>query len=274
MSFIPTLRTLRSVKYKASEVLEHVVSLQRVQRDLEGFILIGAHHKTGSEWMKAIFWKLSMLYGYIFCANTPGATIPDHFCILFDNHSRFDLASLDKRPYRGLHLIRDPRDVIISGCYYHQKSGEPWLHVKREEYGGMTYQEKLLSFSSMRDRLLFEMEGAAARTITDMYHWNYQNPSFFEVKYEDLIVDYDLLLFHQIFSFLGFGGELIPKTLDLAWKNSLFSNRLAPNLHRRSGQPSQWRQHFEPCHKQRFDELFDDVLVKLGYERDNTWADV
>ena len=276
MSLFSSLKSYvpRGARYKTKALLEYATSLRTVQRDLDRFILIGTHHKTGTVWMRGIFSQLALLYGYTFRNYTRGLESSYEFSLLFDTHSQFDLTAFDQVPYRGMHLIRDPRDLIVSGCYYHQKSTETWLHVPHQKYNGMTYQEKINSFPSMHDRLLFEMEEGAAGAIRDMSQWNYRNPAFIEVKYEDLIADYDLTLFHQIFSFIGVEGKMIPKALELAWKNSLFSNRLAPNFHRRSGKASQWTQYFESSHKQRFLELFGDVLVRLGYEEDNTWVEL
>lgn len=264
----------KHLKFKVRLLIEYAKSLYSSPQPLAHSVLIGTHHKSGCHWMIGLFRQLSRLCDYPFYAEALNETIPSEYAVVYHCDSRFDAAAWNDMPYRGLHLIRDPRDIIISGCFYHQKSDEAWLHIKRPEFGGMTYQEKLNSISAMRDKLLFEMENKALDTITEICQWDYQNPAFFEAKYEDLILDRDLLLFHEIFTFLGFEGEVIPKALNLAWKNSLFSNRIATSVHVRSGKPSQWKQYFEPCHQRRFIELFGDALVSLGYEKDNTWAEV
>ena len=33
-------------------------------------------------------------------------------------------------------MIRDPRDVIVSGYFYHQWTDEPWANEPRPELGG------------------------------------------------------------------------------------------------------------------------------------------
>lgn len=263
----------KRLKYQVRTVVEYAKSLHSSPAQLAHVVLVGTHHKTGTVWIHGIFRRLALLVGYPFHAIAFNASIPEIGSIVADTHSRFDKAMWHNTPYRGLHLIRDPRDIIVSGCFYHQKSSEAWLHVKRPEFGGLTYQEKINSIPALRDKLLFEMENSALRTITDIAQWDYQNSAFFEAKYEDLILDYDLLLFHQLFTFLGFAGETIPKALEVAWKYSLFSNRVPTSVHVRSGKPSQWKRHFEPVHQQRFLELYDDVLIRLGYEADNAWAE-
>jgi hypothetical protein len=45
-------------------------------------------------------------------------------------------------------VIRDPRDVIVSGANYHCKADEPWLHIPEKRFGGLTYHQKINSLTS------------------------------------------------------------------------------------------------------------------------------
>jgi hypothetical protein len=174
--------------------------------------------------------------------------------------------------FRGIHIIRDPRDIVVSGCFYHQTSDEPWLHASDSKFHGRSYQQAINRFASLDDKILFEMENVARITIDYMSRWQYTNPRFMELRYEELIVDTDLMLFHQIFSFLEFPGRVIPSTLEIAQQNSVFADKATASSHIRSEQVRQWKKHFKRCHRQRFLELFGDVLVRLRYEPDDTWA--
>jgi hypothetical protein len=104
-----------------------------------------------------------------------------------------------------------------------------------------------------------------------MLNWDYDRSSFYELKYEELIEDVDLRLFHDVFTFLGFPGSTIPSLLGVAYSNSLFSSQVRRSTHIRSGQKNQWKKYFKPLHKDRFLSLFDDALVRLGYETSNDW---
>lgn len=191
----------------------------------------------------------------------------EDFDIFLQEHSRFDLENAEG--YRGFHVVRDPRDVIVSGCFYHLKSTENWLHVKRDSFGGLTYQEKISSFSNLNDQILFEMENAAYRGIRDISSWDYQNSNFIEIKYEDLVEDVELRVFRGVFEFLGFRNAEMKSLLEIAYDNSLFSNKLQKTKHIRSGKAQQWKTLFTEQHRTRFVEIFGDVLVQLGYEEDN-----
>ena len=234
---------------------------------LSNKILIGTHHKTGSVWLSSIFQNICHYHSLTFYAGKQDS-LPAQFDVFFQNHSVFDLDSIGV-PFRGIHIIRDPRDVIISGCFYHQKSEEEWLHRPRKDLQGFTYQQKINSYRSIDDQILFEMENVGRETIFNMLNWDYTRSSFYELKYEDLIEDIDLILFHKIFSFLGFPGSVIPNLLAIAYNKSLFSGLHSKSVHIRSGKTNQWKEYFKPNHKDRFLGLFGDALIRLGYENNN-----
>jgi Sulfotransferase domain len=239
-------------------------------RAIQNLILIGTHHKTGTVWLIRIFAKLCKQYGLNYTRGQI-TEIPADCDVFHQVHSSYTLNAID-RPFKGVHIIRDPRDRIISGVFYHLKSDELWLHVKDEQYDGMTYQEKLRSFPSLSEQIMFEMENSAHRDILDMIKWDYTNEHFIDVKFEDLMADNDLILFHEIFSFLGIKGHAIPTALSIAWRNSLFSGKVKYSAHIRSGKPREWAEYFTNDHKARFVELFGDALIHLGYEDNNDWA--
>jgi len=239
--------------------------------ELNNKILIGTHHKTGTVWLASVFKVISQFHSLNYNFAKRG-TNPADFDIYMHDHSKFDFDAIDFE-YRGMHIIRDPRDVIISGTFYHQKSQEVWLHEKQDRFNGMSYLEKINSIKDMDDKILFEMDHASNVTINEMIGWNYSNPNFIEVRYEDLIQDYDLELFHKIFKHLGFPGGSIPGLLNIAYKKSIFSGEVEKKGHIRSGKSRQWEKHFKPVHLEKFRENFGDVLIDLGYEEDDTWMD-
>jgi hypothetical protein len=249
------------------------VGLHRRKRGLPlaNRVLVGTHHKAGTLWMFKIFTGICKKFDWEFRRRESGE-VPMQFDVFFDGHSNFGSARLQS-VYRGLHMIRDPRDVIVSGCFYHQKSQEAWLHEGRPDLGGLTYQEKINSYASLDDRILFEMEHAGQFSIQEMLAWDYNDESFFEIKYEDLMADSDLQLFHRVYAFLGFPGQNIPRMLEISYRNSLFSGKLKNSTHIRSGQTRQWEQHFSATHRGRFVELFGDALQRLGYESNDDWAE-
>lgn len=282
---LPPVRRLRDLVGKALLKTAPGKRLWRVKRAverelevqtpaLEHTILIGTHHKTGTVWWRSVLTRLSRELGLTLTDNRRSDLLVAQHThdLLFDVHSQTDLAALTV-PFRALHLIRDPRDVVVSGCFYHQRSDEKRLHVPREELGGRTYQQAINALPSMADKLLFEMERRAAETIRGFDTWPSDDERVLLLKYEDLIVDVQLVAFHRAFAHLGLPGHLIPRALQIAWESSLFSGRVHDHKHVHHGGARQWPRHFERVHRERFVELFGDVLVRYGYEPDDAWVD-
>ena len=263
---VSVLRLYRAIKRRLLRAQDDKEKSSKIA--IDNRILLGTHHKTGTVWMASVFGSVSKKTGLNFYKGGK-ENLPERFDIWHEDHSRFG-NYLSNDDYQGLHIIRDPRDVIVSACFYHQKSDEPLLHVPRDEFGGLTYQQKLCSLGNIDEQLLFEMKYSAGANIRDMVEWDYSNPNFMNIKYEDLLADTHLLLFHRIFSFLGFPAEALPVALRAAYDNSLFSGKVF-SAHVQSGQTARWKRYFKPVHKERFHELFGDTLIKLGYEASSDW---
>ena len=232
-------------------------------------ILVGTHHRAGTVWMADVFRGVcSTLDLRFFSARQDD--VPRDFDVFVHEHSRFRFSDLPE--HRGLHMIRDPRDVIVSGCFYHQTSAEEWLHERRPEYGGMTYQERLRGYSTFEDQLLFEMQEVGSHTLHEMLSWDYSKANFWEAKYEELIVDVELTLFRQVFEFLNFPHKVMPQCLKIVDQRSIWSATVFNRRHVRSGAAGQWKTYFNETHRRRFSELFGDALVQLGYESDDRWV--
>ena len=233
-------------------------------------LLIGTHHKSGTSWMLQIFKEISKKYNLTF-SKVGQDKYSQTTNIVFSSHSIFDFDQISSY-HRGIHIIRDPRDMIISGCFYHEKATEQWLHVRKDSFAGMTYQEKLTCLGSIQDKLKFEMEHWAIKTFNRMYHWNYNRSSFYEIKYENLINDKSLKYFESIFRHLGFHKDIMEELKEISYDKSIFSGKLKKTLHHRSGQSNQWKQYFNRELSQHFISLFGNLLIKLGYEKNNDWA--
>ena len=259
------------LRRRAEQAVGVAAAMLATRVELANRVLIGTHHKTGTVWMIGVFQQVCRDI-HLRCEQGYGKQCSDACDVFLSYDSQCSWTDA-VRPWKGLHVIRDPRDLIVSAAFYHGTSKEPWLHEKVLAFGGLTYAEKINSYSSMDDRIAFEMEHDSRRTVADIAAWNYNDSRFYEARYESLLQDHDLHLFHKIFTFLGFPGGSIPVCLRAAYENSLFSGRMAHTRHVRSGRPEQWRQHLTPPLRKRFVALFGDVLIRLGYEHDDSWTD-
>jgi len=234
-------------------------------------IVHSCYHKVGTHWFNNIFNVLAseLNVRYQYCAQKD---LQPDTTLYLDDHSKVDFSGL--RPYVASHMIRDPRDVIVSGYFYHLWCTEAWCTTPKNQYGNKSYQ-KVLQELSHNDGITFELEHAGA-TIRSMCSWNYHNTSVLEIRYEELIANEEVG-FAQIFSHYGFTGQdhaIAMATAKRCSFSSVSGRRLGEEdrgSYMRNGLPGDWRRHFAADHKKRFKELFPGVLVKLGYEADEDW---
>lgn len=194
--------------------------------------------------------------------------------VLFNHESDFrahpDL--LTRPDVRILHLIRDPRDILISAMHYHRHAHESWLHQPAPRYLGTTYQRALRSKPSKFGQYVFEMENTTANTLRDLREWSYDRPNCFEARYEDLRQDTNTICWRRIMAFLGLDAREQERAAQRFWQNSLFGG--APRLgnrHIRSGAVAQWKREFTVRLGYAFLERFPGLLQRLKYEPDPCW---
>jgi hypothetical protein len=240
-------------------------------------IVVCTHHKTGSVWMANIFRAIKR-HDKLHLHAKAQADLPPHTDIFLQDHSKVDLKALQarfpKRPVRAVHVIRDPRDVIISGCFYHVKTVEKWANNPKKEYGGKSYRQAISALPTDHDKLVFEMDHAGGKTIREMLAWDYgQKELCFEARYEELIVDRELKRFTPMMEFLGFEGERLQTALKFVSELSLFGGAAGsdPADHIRSGEGRQWVNVFTPELKDAFRQRFPEALQRLGYETGTEW---
>lgn len=241
---------------------------------------VGTHHKTGTLWMRAVFRKLAGWMGVaerVVYPSVRANVIPDGERIfLFSWSSNFRRTILNRPDTRTLHVIRDPRDVLLSGARYHLHAGvkgEQFLHIPRDDLGGLTYQEHLNALPNEEARLLFEMREKHAQTLAEMLAWNYARPNGIEVRYEDLIADTSCEGFREHLRTLGLTEAEAAKGADIFWGNALFGGLAKPEdrvervaRHVTSGKPAQWRTRLPRAVAEVYAEEYGPALVHLGYE--------
>jgi hypothetical protein len=99
---------------------------------------VGTHHKSMTTYFSAVL----RLFAYAARLKLDKIDLqqpPPGSRLFLSNHSKMDLAPL--APYRGIHVMRDPRDMIVSGYHYHKWTNETW--ARRPDDNGRSYQQKL-----------------------------------------------------------------------------------------------------------------------------------
>ena len=204
---------------------------------------------------------------------------------------------------KGIHVIRDPRDITVS-AYYSYKNSHP--------VDGWTQLAELrdkLNNCDMDEGLVHIMEFNKV-DIQRMAEWEYTDPDFKNVKLEDFMSNPSGTMISCL-EFLGFieDGNTVP---DLKYYSTAFVNRISKKLgwplkirqsnltisqaeylyenmkftkmskgrapgeerkdsHFRKGVAGDWKNHFKSQHKEKFIDIYGDTLQKLGYEKSNDW---
>ena len=122
--------------------------------------VIHTHHKTGTVWMRKTFRQIGVALKIPVAGLSQKSVLDIDFSkpmIALDPTSRFPVSRWQevagtRESDRFFHLIRDPRDVIISAAHYHTKTDEPGFHVARDKFDGQTYQQKINGLGSDRER--------------------------------------------------------------------------------------------------------------------------
>jgi hypothetical protein len=102
-------------------------------------------------------------------------------CITADREQLEALA-----PRRGFHVIRDPRDIIVSGYFSHRNS-RPADHPEPQAWAlpHIAEHRERLRAVPKEEGLLLEMDFARA-TLLDLAQWDYDRPEILELRMEEL----------------------------------------------------------------------------------------
>jgi hypothetical protein len=200
--------------------------IQKQPGQISTTLAVLGHHKCASTYirhvsrttsrllglrMKSIFFGDTLPLGYQLQkgyseirAKNSATILNDQYDMLYHgNASNTVLDVLEKRgKYRAIHLIRDPRDIIISGYFSHLYShprNSPWF---REQY------HRLKKLDDLEKGLLAEIDFDACY-IEAIGAWNYANPNIHEMRFEKLIEN-PLNEFSVAFEFLGLLDGNVP----------------------------------------------------------------
>jgi hypothetical protein len=271
------------------------------------------HHKCASTWIHSIVdwvcsdagWKLAYLYDEKPFGNDLAAWVARER-IDFVSYVNANAKHVNLQNYRGFHVVRDPRDLVVSAYFSHKNSHPttdwPELPAHREKLNQLPKAEGLL------EEMLFNQH-----VLAEMYDWNYAQEHVLELKQEEFTPD-PYRGFLRVFGFLDVLDESsfaktrqIPYLLQAAnniwwrqkklfWRRPMdtfpaerllgivHSNRFSnyaggrkkgevdEKSHYRKGEAGDWKNHFEPVHVARFKELYNELLLKLGYETTRDWT--
>lgn len=273
------------------------------------------HHKCATMWLNtiaaAVCRRLGLEFQAVYNEHAFDRDLPrfiDKHRVDFLAYGNADIDYVKTLPSpRAFHIIRDPRDIVVSAYFSHLYSHSTKMWPELTEHRN-------------RLRELPKNEGLACelkfrqREFNHLRNWNYEQSTVLEIRYEDITAaSYKSLL--TIFNFLGLlddtdykwpvrvkmvfvefiarlaatGGTKVPgllalnrlpaaELLTIAWRNRFEAmtggrdrGEQAPDNHYRKGQSGDWENHFTPYHKNLFKDLYPGLVPQLGYAESDDW---
>jgi hypothetical protein len=163
-------------------------------------------------------------------------------------------------------IFRDPRDVVVSHVFY--VTDMEARHVHHYYYQSLPDFNARLSVSILgRPEAEVEFPNIAER-FAPYLSWLDQ-PAVMKIHFEDLIHDRAGTLNRISDHFLARVPLQTPRQLILESLESSINPKRSPTF--RSGKTGEWKKHFTEEHRKIFKAAAGDLLVRLGYEKDNNW---
>jgi len=163
-------------------------------------------------------------------------------------------------------IFRDPRDVVVSHVFYVTEMET--RHVHHDYYQSLPNFNARLKVSIVgRPDTNIEFSNIAAR-FAPYLGWLDQ-PSVMKIHFEDLIDDRTATLNRILDHFLARVPLQASRRLILEALDSSINPSKSPTF--RSGKTGEWKKHFTDENKKIFKDAAGDLLVRLGYEKDNDW---
>lgn len=205
-------------------------------------------------------------------------------------------------PHRGFHVVRDPRDVLVSAYFSHKYSHGIWPELR-------DHRRSLQSLTK-EDGLLKEIE-FSRQFLIPMRDWDYDQDHILEVKMETLTAQ-PRDQFQSVFDHLGLKlteeglitrarqkvnrvvyalhhrihKALLPSQITMekelhsdVWVSILKDHAFEklsggrskgeedPESHYRKGEPGDWKNHFTDRVEKKFKKVYGNIVQKLGYEK-------
>jgi len=177
---------------------------------------------------------------------------------------------LKKNKTRKFVVIRDMRDALVS-LYFSLKVSHPLISDTvtegRRTLKSLSFEEGFLSILRTRGKTFSNIQRSWLPAV--------KNGDAMMVRYEELLAD-EMEMFTKIIKFCEL--EINTSKLKKIVRKYSFENKSGRakgiediQSHYRKGISGDWANHFTPKIKSEFKDLFGQLLISTGYERDLNW---
>jgi hypothetical protein len=248
--------------------------MQSEDRQLNWYFF--GHHRCGTTWMRDVIRKCCVAINANYFEVTADGKISSrdifkgqenvfrpHTFTCYHNSRIADINKM-KKGSRGFHLIRDPRDVLVSDYYsrkYSHSISLPWHQELRDKLHDLSLDDGLI-YMLNQPGYLGQIKNWAPGI----------NKHVIDIRYED-ILENEMAIFTEIMKFLN-----VPVSEDIlsviveecSFRNIARRHPGEENIHshRRKAVAGDWRNYFEKDGqlKKSIYKVLEPVIVQLGYK--------
>ena len=204
----------------------------------------------------------------------------------YNEFEKYEIASISNHvldidklgDFRISRFMRDPRDMVVSGYFYHLRGAEKWCHIvdpvnrdweiingnvpKAIKPGQSFYT--FLNSVDCEEGMIAEIE-FRKNHFSSMLDWPLSEPRIKLFLYEDILGN-ERDVFEEIFLFYGlpwYKHKLAGLIAEMYSVNKVFK----PDKHIRNPEPGQWREYFSPKVEYAFNEKYVNLLNYYGYNQ-------
>ena len=223
-------------------------------------ILIGTHHKSGTVLMRHIMSDTcrALKWNCVFNdkprrCRSPREAARNNIDVCFLEHGGRFRKLGDGLPYRFIHVMRDPLEMVISAYQYHLNTTESWAHRRQSRWNGTTYVQYLRSLP-LRQGLIAEVQRSfrdSLKSMPSLYNRTAAHPCTLNLHLEDFARDYSRTT-RRMWDLLGITDR---RTLNMlnerAAQHNIYSrSRHIASRHSTSKtQKQEMRAHLRAAHK-------------------------
>ena len=221
-------------------------------------ILIGTHHKSGTVLMRHIMSDTchALKWNCVFNdkprrCRSPREAARNNIDLCFLEHGGRFRKLGDGLPYRFIHVMRDPLEMVISAYQYHLNTTESWAHRRQSRWNGTTYVKYLRSLP-LRQGLIAEVQRSfhdSLKSMPNLYNRTAAHPCTLNLHLEDFAHDYTRTT-RRLWDLLGITDR---KTLNLlnekAAQHNIYSRQIISRHSTSKTHKDEMRAHLRVAHK-------------------------
>src|SRR5271157_963955 len=164
-------------------------------------------------------------------------------------------------------IYRDPRDMLVSQVFF--------ATDMYEEHGMHAYYKSLPDFSARLKVVIngIDKDGLYMVSVKQRYEGVFQwleQKNVMCLRFEDLVNKRDATL-NAMLDEVEKTGYKIPTPCEKALPILVDAIQPKKSHTFRSGKTGGWKEYFTDEHKKLFKDVAGDLLVRLGYEKNNDW---